>query len=291
MRTNQNGELRIGFVDVGYARGHTGKVPIECWAPNRLGELSVVTDQAFARCEVVDAWEGEISPREDPSGLDVLLETWALNYDLVVSWNGLFGDYLPLARLSDKVAGILPKSVDLLEQLALDVADMFPEKRWKTAGLSLGKVYVSFGDEFDLGEKYRGDSALDDCMRIFSIYRRLLSGTPLRYDYVAYGGAKKIVEHHAVIAPSERTLAAMRGGPAARNDVRCDLDWSGIALPDSVVELLDGVDETARKPVLRFALQLLAPSVNERVRARLRDGESLGTKDMERLETALERTP
>jgi hypothetical protein len=284
-------DLRIGFVDVGYARGHTGTVPIENWAPNRLGELSVVTDQAFTRCEAVDAWESEICPREDPAGLDVLLETWALNYDLVVSWNGLFGDYLPLARLSDEVAGIVPKSVDLLEQLALDVAAVFPEKRWKTAGLSLGKVYASFGDEFDLGEKYRGDSAVDDCMRIFSIYRRLLSGTPLQYDYVAYGGAKKIVEHHAVIKPSARTLAAMRGGPAARNDVRCDLDWSDIALPSNVVELLAGVDETAHKPVLRFALQLLSPSVNERVRTRIRDGEPLGTKDLERLGAALERTP
>ena len=198
---------------------------------------------------------------------------------------------LPLAHLSDEVAGIVPKSVGLLEQLALHLADVFPEKPWKTAGLSLGKVYASFGDEFDLGEKYRGDSAIDDCMRIFSIYRRLLLGTPLRYDYVAYGGARRIVEHHAVIAPSERTLAAMRGGPAARNDVCCDLDWSDIALPDSVVELLDGLDETVRKPVLRFALQLLAPSVIERVRAWIRDGEPLGIKDLERLETALRRTP
>lgn len=291
MGANQNRELRIGFVDVGYARGHTGREPIESWAPNRLGELSVVTDQAFTECEVVGAWEGEIRPREDPAGLDILLETWALNYDIVLSWNGLFGDYLPLARLSDEVAGIVPTSVDLLEQLALDVVDVFPGKRWKTAGLSLRKVSASFGDEFDLGEKYRGDPALADCLRIFSIYRKLLSGAPLQYDYVAYGGSKKLVEHHAVIAPSERTLAAMRGGPAARNDVRCDLDWADITLPGSVVELLDGVDETARKPVLRFALQLLAPSVNERVRARIRDGEPLGTADLDRLETALERTP
>lgn len=35
------------------------------------------------------------------------------------------------------------------------------------------RVRSRIDDEFDLGEKYRGDSALDDCMRIFSIYRKL----------------------------------------------------------------------------------------------------------------------
>ncbi|MFC7458742.1 hypothetical protein ACFQS2_16245 [Brachybacterium sp. GCM10030267] len=102
-----------------------------------------------------------------------------------MSWNGLFGEYLPLARLSDEVADIVPKSVDLLEQLALDVA-----------------------------EKYCGDFALDDCMRIFSIHRRLLSGAPLRYDYVAYGGAKKNVEHQC----SHRAVGAHAGS---------DARWSG----------------------------------------------------------------
>lgn len=43
------------------------------------------------------------------------------------------------------------------------------------------------------------------------------------------------------------------------------------------------MDEIARKPVPRFALQLLDPSVHER--ARVRDDELLGTKILERLET------
>ena len=50
---------------------------------------------------------------------------------------------------------MVPKSVNLLDQLVLSVADVFPDKRWKTAGLSFGKVYASFGDEFDLGETCR----------------------------------------------------------------------------------------------------------------------------------------
>lgn len=293
MASQQQTTTRIGFVDFGYARGHRGTIPIQYWAPNRLAELRVTASPDFTSFTAEEGWEDEIRPREDPAGLDIQLENWALNYDVIVSWNGLFGDYLPLARLSDEVTGIVPKSVDLLRQLALDVADTFPEKERPWGGLQLGKVYGSFGDEQGLGDKYRGDSALDDCWRIFSVYRKLMAGHPLHYEHVAYAqrGAKKVVDDHAIIPPSARTLAAMRGGSAARNDVRCDLDWTGIAVPENVAALLDGLDSWVQKPVLRFALQLLAPSVNERVRFQLRDGIALEKADLERLRIALERTP
>jgi len=291
MTEDQRTTTRIGFVDFGYAHGHRGTVPIECWAPNRVGELTVVADADFADFEVEDEWEDWIRPREDPSGLDILLECWSVNYDIIVSWNGLFGDYLPLARLSDDVAGILPKSVDLFRQLTLDVADVFPEKKRPSGGLRLGKVYESFGDEFGLGDKYPGDSALGDCWRIFSIYRKLLAGEPLHYEHVGYSGSMKVADDHAIIPASPRTLAAMRGGPAEQNEARSDLDWVDIAIPESVAALLDGLESWAQKPVLRFALQLLSPRVNERVRTQIRDGVALEKTDLERLRVALERTP
>lgn len=283
--------IRIGFVDVGYLRGSTGKVPIEWWAPGRIAELSVVTDATFAEFEAVDQFEGEIRPTEDPSGLDVTLENWTLNYDLIVSWNGLFGDYLPLARLSDEVAPLVPKSVDLLRQLALDVADVFPEKKRPWAGLQLGKVYQDLGDDFALGGKYRGDSALDDCWRMLSIYTKVLGGAQLLYEHAAYRRAHKVVDDLVVIEPSERTLAALRGRGATSNDVRCDVNWATIELPPSVAALLDHLESWARKPVLRFALQLLAPSVNERLRAQISKGEPLSRGDLDRLRIAIESTP
>ncbi|WP_242089951.1 hypothetical protein [Microbacterium lacticum] len=220
-----------------------------------------------------------------------MLENWALNYDVIVSWNGLFGDYLPLARLSDQVAGILPKSVDLLRQLALDVADVFPDKKRAWGGLQLEKMCASFGDDLGLGGKHRGDAALDDCWRMYSVYERLTAREPLRYEHVAYSGARKVIYYRAVIPPSARTRQAMQGISAARNEVRCELNWANIAIPDSVAALLDGLDPWAQKPVLRFALQLLTPSANQRVRTRLRDGASLEKTDLERLRIALDHTP
>lgn len=251
----------------------------------------VTTNPTFDYFDVKDAWEGELFPREAPYELDVYLETWHLNYDIVLSWNGLFGDYLPLARLSDEITRVAPISVDIQHQLALDVLDVFPDKKYPTAGLTLGKVYNAMGDELHLGNKYRQDSALDDCWRMFSIYCNLLNGQKLPYDYVAYGGSKKLVDHHATITPSERTLTALRGGKALKNDVRCDLDWANITIPASVTALLSDEDETNHKPILRFALQMLAPTVNERLRAQIRDGITPEKKDLERLQKALERTP
>ncbi|WP_460004073.1 hypothetical protein [Microbacterium xylanilyticum] len=292
MSASQHTPVRIAFVDFVYARGHTGKVPIVNWALNRLGVLFVNTDPGFTTFTVVDEWEDEIRPREDSSGLDIELENWGLNFDIIVSWNGLFGDYLPLARLSDEVAGIVPLSVDLQRQLSLDVEDVFPAKKaWPGIGLGLEQVYSSFGDEFDIGRKYRGDSTLDDCFRIFSIYRRLLAGEPLRYEHVVRRGPVNIVDDRALIAPSARTLAAMRGEGAMTHGDLSDIDWSRVHLPESVIGLLDGMNDWDRVPVLRFALQMLAPTVNERLRAQLRDGATPSPADLERLKVALEMTP
>lgn len=283
--------IRIAFVDFGYARGHRGKVPIVNWAVNRIGLLQVEADPGFTSFTVIDEWEDEIRPREDPAGLDIELESWALNFDVIVSWNGLFGDYLPLARLSDEVAGILPTSVDLQHHLALDVERVFPTKSaWPGIGLGLGKVYDSYGDDYELGRKHRGDAALDDCYRMLSIYRRLMGGESLRYEHVVRRGPVNIVDDRAVIEPSKRTLTAMRGAGAAPNDVRCDVDWARVVLPESVVTMLDGLESWEQLPVLRFALQLLPPSVNERVRAQLRDGVPPTPEDLERLRVALEST-
>ncbi len=92
----------------------------------------------------------------------------------------------------------MPLSVDLQRQLSLDVEDVFPAKKaWPGIGLGLEQVYSSFGDEFDIGRKYRGDSTLDDCFRIFSIYRRLLAGEPLRYEHVVRRGPVNIVDDRA----------------------------------------------------------------------------------------------
>ncbi len=66
-------------------------MPIVNWALNRLGVLFVNTDPGFTTFTVVDEWEDEIRPREDSSGLDIELENWGLNFDIIVSWNGLFG--------------------------------------------------------------------------------------------------------------------------------------------------------------------------------------------------------
>lgn len=284
--------MRIAFVDFGYARGHRGKVPIVNWAVNRIGLLHVETDQSFSSFAVVDEWEDAIRPRADPSGLDIELENWKLNFDVIVSWNGLFGDYLPLARLSDDVAGILPKSVDLQHQLALDVEDVFPAKGARPGiGLGLGKVYDSFGDESELGRKYRGDAALDDCYRMFSVYRHLNAGEPLRYEHIVRRGPVNIIEDRAIIEPSPRTVAAMRGLGADGNDVCCDIDWAKVVLPESVIAILHGLEAWERLPVLRFALQLLAPSVNERLRAQLRAGIPPARDDLVRLWNALEATP
>lgn len=292
MSVPQHTPVRLAFVDFGYARGHTGKVPIVNWALNRVGLLSVNTDPGFTTFTVVDQWEDEIRPREDSSGLDIELENWGLNFDIIVSWNGLFGDYLPLARLSDEVAGIVPLSVDLQRQLALDVEDVFPAKKaWPGIGLGLEQVYSSFGDEYDFGRKYRGDSALDDCFRIFSICRRLLAGESLRYEHVVRRGPVNVVDDRALIAPSARTLAAMRGEGALTHDVVSDIDWSRVSLPESVIGLLEGMNDGDRVPVLRFALQMLAPTVNERLRAQLRDGAAPSSIDLERLEVALGATP
>lgn len=284
--------VRIGFVDFGYARGHRGKVPIENWALNRIGLLNVETDPHFTAFAVVDEWEDEIRPREDPSALDIDLQNWALDFDIIVSWNGLFGDYLPLARLSDEVAGILPLSVDLQRQLALDVEDVFPAKSaWPGIGLDLERVYDSFGDEYGLGRKYRGDPAIEDCYRMFSIYRKMLNGEPMNYEHVVRRGPVNIIDDRAVIPPSLRTLAAMHSDEAAANNVRCDVDWADVTLPSNVVALLDDRESWSHKPVLRFALQLLSPSVNERVRAQLRDGMPLEAADLARLRVALDHTP
>lgn len=86
-----------------------------------------------------------------------------------------------------------------------------------------------------------------------------------------------------VIEPKEQTPCQCDQDCACGNSADLIHGGVAIALPDSVVELLDGVVEIARKPVPRFALQLLAPSVHER--ARVRDGEPLGTKILERLKT------
>lgn len=292
MSAPQHRPVRLAFVDFGYARGHTGKVPIVNWALNRVGLLFVNTDPGFTAFTVVDEWEDEIRPREDSSGLDIELENWRLNFDIIVSWNGLFGDYLPLARLSDEAAGIVPLSVDLQRQLALDVEDVFPAKKaWPGIGLGLEQVYSSFGDEYDLGRKYRGDSTLDDCYRIFSIYRKLLAGEQLRYEHIVRRGSVNIVDDRALIPASGRTLAAIRGEGALRHDIVSDIDWSRVRLPESVTGLLDDMNDWDRVPVLRFALQMLAPTVNERLRAQLRDGELPSVVDLERLKVALTATP